>query len=365
MKVCNRCVMDTSAKNIYFDSDGNCNFCNDYIVRLKDNQDFTATPIGQLISDIKRSGEGREYDCIVGVSGGVDSSWVLVKAVELGLNPLAVHMDNGWNSELAQNNISNLVNKLDVDLYTHVIDWEEYRIMMEAFFAANVVDIELLYDNAMLAVNYNIASKFGIKYILCGDNISTEGMAMPEGWNWYKKDKLNILDICKSFGVKKLKTFPTISTFRFVYLTLVKKITWTPILNSIEFNKEDVLSILEREYGYKRYPYKHYESIFTRFYQGYILPNKFAIDKRKLHLSTLVISGQMSREEALEDLKHIAYHSQKELDSDRAYFLKKMVWTEDKLNSYINSPRIEHDRFKNEYKFWCKLKRIHSWLFRK
>lgn len=365
MKVCNRCVMDTSAKNIDFDSEGNCNFCNDYILRLKDNQDFSAVPIDKLVSDIKCTGKGKEYDCIVGVSGGVDSSWVLVKAVELGLKPLAVHMDNGWNSELAQNNIANLVNKLDVDLYTHVIDWEEYRAMMEAFFSSNVVDIELLYDNAMLAVNYNLASKFGIKYILCGDNIATEGMAMPEGWNWYKKDKLNILDICKKFGTTKFDTFPMISTFRYIYLTLVKRVLWMPILNSIEFNKEEVLSVLERDYGYKRYPYKHYESIFTRFYQGYILPNKFSIDKRKLHLSTLVISGQMSREEALQDLEDIAYPTQRDLDNDKAYFLKKMAWSESKLNSYIASPRIEHDEFKNEFQTWQKLKKTYGAVFKK
>src|SRR5215510_469610 len=177
---CTRCVMDTSASDITFDERGVCNYCSEYIERfhgvLNMGQAAREEGLNRFVAQVKAAGIGKLYDCIIGVSGGVDSSWVLVKAVELGLRPLAVHMDNGWNSELAQNNIANLVRGLGVDLYTHVIDWDEYRNLMQAFFDADVIDVELLYDNAMMAVNYDQATRYGLKYILAGSNQSTEGM---------------------------------------------------------------------------------------------------------------------------------------------------------------------------------------------
>ena len=194
--MCNRCVMDTTAADITFDENGVCNYCTEFLSRsghiLNKSPEQRKVELDAFVSKVKADGKGKKYDCIVGVSGGVDSSWVLVKAVELGLRPLAVHMDNGWNSELAQNNIANLIKYLNVDLYTHVIDWQEYRGLMQAFFDADVIDIELLYDNAMLSVNYQKASYYGLKYILSGSNQSYEGMAMPKNWNWLKFDKRNI-----------------------------------------------------------------------------------------------------------------------------------------------------------------------------
>jgi hypothetical protein len=248
------------------------------------------------------------------LSGGVDSSWVLVQAVKYGLRPLAVHLDNGWNSELAQNNIYKLVSILGVDFYTHVIDWDEYRNMMEAFFQSDVIDVELLYDNAMLAVNYQQANKYKIRYILSGTNQSTEGMRIPESWNWYKYDKAGIKNIVKNFTKIKTKTFPFFSTFDFLIYNYFKQIKWVPFLDLFIYNKNNALLHLEDNYGYKRYPYKHYESIFTRFYQGYILPKKFGIDKRKLHLSTLIMTNQLSRDQALSLLNNIPYESTSDLN---------------------------------------------------
>ena len=283
-KQCNRCVMDTTASEIVFDENGNCNFCNTFLKKLDAQNTNKVELKNDLINKIKKDGRGKKYDCIIGVSGGVDSSYVLHLAKEEGLRILAVHMDNGWNSELATNNISNLVNELNIDLYTHVINWEEYRDMMESFFKANVIDIEILYDNSMTAVNFNLAKKYKTKYILSGQNLSTEGMQMPKSWNWLKLDAKNIKAIHKKYGTQKIKTFPLISTMQWIYCEYFKGIKWLPLLDYFEYNKNNALNLLENKYGYKPYPYKHYESVFTRFYQGYILPNKFKVDKRKLHL---------------------------------------------------------------------------------
>lgn len=351
-QICTRCVMDTTANDIIFDETGVCNYCSEFIERSGEllNEDKAAREkkLEKLVAKVRKSGEGKAYDCIVGVSGGVDSSWTLVKVVELGLRPLAVHMDNGWNSELAQNNIANLINTLGVDLYTHVIDWNEYRDLMQAFFEADVIDIELLYDNAMIAVNYQMAAKNQLKYILAGTNQSTEGMEMPSDWNWYKKDKMNIKAIASKFGGIKLDSFPSIDTLGYNWYHKIKGIEWISFLDYVEYHKEFCILNLEKDYGYKRYPYKHYESIFTRFYQGFLLPEKFGVDKRKIHLSTLIMSGQMVREEALSQLQKIPYPSEKELEEDKSYFLKKMGWDKKELESYLIRDRVEHSKYGNE-----------------
>jgi N-acetyl sugar amidotransferase len=348
--------MDTSASNITFDKNGVCNFCSDFLKNfghiINKDQFKSKQKLDQLVSKIKLEGRYKQYDCIVGVSGGVDSSWTLVQVLNLGLRPLVVHMDNGWNSELAQNNISNIIRKLDVDLYTYVIDWEEYRQLMQSFFDADVLDIELLYDNAMLAVNYGQAKKYGIKYILAGSNNATEGLAMPVGWNWFKYDKRNIKSIAKKFGNIKLNTFPAIGTLGYIWNTVFCRIKWVPFLDYQEYNKFEAVEILKRDYDFKPYPFKHYESIFTRFYQGYILPEKFGVDKRRVHLSTLIIAGQISREEASKELIGIPYATMESLIDDKQYFLKKMNWTMNQLVEYISRPEKSHLSYPSEKPLW-------------
>lgn len=353
---CNFCVMDESAPNIIIDESGTCNFCKDFINNAEsvyfDNDDIKSEKLNVLINQIKLNGKNNQYDCIIGVSGGVDSSWVLVEAIKQGLRPLAVHMDNGWNSELAQNNIANLITKLGVDLYTYVIDWEEYRSLMQSFFDADVVDVELLYDNAMLKVNYMLAKKFNVKYILSGMNQSTEGIRMPENWNWFKYDKKQIKCIGNKFNKIKTNSFPAIGTLDYCYYRFYQKIEWLPFLDFLKFEKEAALIILENEYGYKRYPYKHYESIFTRFYQGYLLPKKFKIDKRKLHLSSLIVTKQINRDNAIEILENSPYPSQVDLENDLEYFLKKMNWTQNDLDVYLSRDPKSHNEYDSEFKFW-------------
>jgi N-acetyl sugar amidotransferase len=361
IKICSRCVMDETAKNIQFDENGVCNFCTDFKERYVENQNEKKTfNLDNFIVDLKNKYKNKKYDCVIGLSGGVDSAWVLLQAKKRGLRPIAVHMDNGWNSELAQNNIANLVKNLNVDLYTHVIDWDEYRMFMNAFFDADVVDIELLYDNAMLAVNYKIAAKYGIKHILAGTNMATEGMRTPLGWNWFKYDKKNIINIGKKNRNIKLKTLPAIGTFNYIWYRFILKIKWVPFLNFFDYNKAEALQILEKEYGFKPYPFKHYESIFTRFYQGFILPKKFNIDKRKLHFSTLIVSDQMTREQALNGLEGIAYVSQSDLEKDKQYFIKKMNWTENQLNDYLERPEMPHTNYKSEKNMWNMFFRIYQ-----
>lgn len=354
--------MDESATGIGFDANGICNYCAEFLQRsgglIHEDATIRQTRLDHFISRVKAAGQGKRYDCVIGVSGGVDSSWALVQAVRLGLRPLAVHMDNGWNSELAQNNIANLVQKLNVDLYTHVIDWPEYRALMQAFFDADVVDVELLYDNAMLKVNYQQAVAHGVKFILAGTNEATEGMEIPSTWNWFKLDKKNIMSIAANFSNVKIKTFPSIGVLIYLYYEYFRRVKWISFLNFFPYNKSDVMDQLEYDFGYKRYPYKHYESIFTRFYQGYILPRKFGIDKRRVHLSTLVAAGQMAREAAMENLQSPPYASEAELVQDIQYFLKKIQWTRAQLDEYLFRPEKSHSLYASEKGFWIWLNRV-------
>lgn len=353
--------MDTTAAGIAFDELGQCNYCTNFLKTLGTYQPPTAeqmqTRFDELIGRIKSEGKGKRYDCIVGLSGGADSAYALYLAKKSGLRPLAVHMDNGWDSELAANNIENLVRKLGVDLYTHVINWDEYRRLMQAFFDANVIDVELLYDNAMLAVNYEMADKYGLNWILAGTNTTTEGMPIPENWNWYKFDKRNIVSIASGAGVR-IDTFPAAGTLDLWWKRVVKRIRWVTFLDYINYFKPACLEFLVKELDYRPYPYKHYESIFTRFYQGYILPVKFGIDKRKLHLSTLIISGQLTREKALRMMESTPYPSQEALEEDIEYFLKKMGWTREQLTTYLRAPEVAHHRYGSEWELSKRVNRV-------
>ena len=222
---------------------------------------------------------------------------------------------------------------------------------MQAFFDADVIDIELLYDNAMLKVNYSQALRWRTRAILSGSNQATEGMHMPEGWNWLKIDRKNIKSIGRSQNVK-LGTFPSIGVPDYLFYRSVSRIKWVPFLDFLSYNKEESLNYLERNFEFKRYPYKHYESVFTRFYQGYLLPEKFGIDKRRLHLSNLVVTQQLTRGEALSRLQENPYPSQRDLEMDIKYFLKKMEWDEIDLSNYLGREERSHDEWGSEVGRW-------------
>jgi len=361
---CRRCVMDSTVDDISFNDEGICGYCTEFLTRYHEEIDRLQRnhKLDHLINEIKTKGEKRKYDCIVGLSGGVDSSWTLVRAVQLGLRPLAVHMDNGWNSELAQANIANLVQSLGVDLFTHVIDWEEYRQLMQAFLDSDVVDVELLYDNAMIAVNYRAAMENGVKYILAGTNSATEGMKMPASWNHLKHDGKNIRSIARSSNVKSFTTFPLMTVWRLLAYKSLKRIKWISFLDYGEYNKEAAISELQSNFLFKKYKYKHYESVFTRFYQGYLLPRKFGIDKRINHLSTLICTGQMDRKQAEEILSEDPYPDEVQLNSDITYFCKKMEWSGAMLEQYLSRPARSHFLYESDRNLWNTFKRTASLL---
>lgn len=351
--------MNADAAGFVLDANGHCNYCGALLEQLAAYRPDAAKSLSDrmdsLVDRVRRAGEGRRYDCIVGVSGGADSAYALYLAKRQGLRPLAVHMDNGWNSELAVCNIENLVRKLDVDLVTHVIDWREYRALQQAFFDADVIDVELLYDNAMLAVNYRLARRYGVKAILAGSNTTTEGMRMPANFAWHKFDRKNIHALA-SRGGAPLRSMPTIGIVGRAWHRFVGGIAWIPFLDYVDYDKQRCIDVLVREIGYRPYPYKHYESIFTRFYQGYLLPMKFGVDKRRLHFSSLICSGQMTRAQAVELLRQSPYPNPGDLESDIAYFLKKMGWTQADLDDYLRRPARPHDSYPSEIARYARLR---------
>ena len=365
---CKRCVMDNTAEDFRLNDKGECNYCTEYLRDLKkapsqqNNKDKLFVELLEAIKNsVSKVFKNNGYDCIIGVSGGLDSSYVLAKAVENGLKPLAVHLDNGWNSELSVSNIENLVKKLDIDLYTHVIDWNEFKSLQRAFFKAHVIDIELLTDHAIISLCYKLAAKYNIKYILAGTNVANEGMKMPPKWNHFKWDINNIKDIHNKFGDGlKLKTYPSMSPLKYFYYRFIRRIKWCSFLDYVNFDKNSATKELQEKFSYKPYEKKHYESIFTRFYQGYILPKKFDVDKRKLHYSTLVVSGQMTREAAVADLKLPACDEKQEF-LDKQYVISKLRLNEADFDQYINSKPIPHSAYKSNMfilDLYRKLKKI-------
>lgn len=335
--------MDTSDRDIQFDKRGFCNHCRDHAARLRTLEWDPAVrqrQLEDLVAKMKHAGRNNEYDCIVGVSGGLDSTYVAYKTKQLGLRGLAVHIDNGWNSELAVSNIEKFLSALEMDLYTDVLDWEEFKDLQLSFLKSSVVDCEVPTDHALNAGLFHQAQKRNIKYILSGANYMTEGL-MPNSWACYKLDVRFIRGVHKQFGSLPLKTFNQLTPLKYLYCAYVKGIERVWLLNYFEYNKERVIEELERELGYRYYAAKHYESVYTRFYQGYILPRKFKIDKRRAHLSTLICAGQITRDAALEEMKKDPYPSPEALKQDREFVVKKLGLTDAQFEAIMNVARRE------------------------
>lgn len=340
---CVKCLLSTDDEpSIAFDEVGVCSYC---LVYKKNESRYVKTDgegqreLENVVDQIKASGKNQRYDCVIGLSGGVDSTYLALKAKELGLRPLAVHFDNGWNSELAVKNIENIIGKLEFDLQTFVIDWEEFRDIQLAFLRASVVDIEIVTDHAIAASLYKIAAENNIKYILDGNNYVTESI-LPSSWIHNKRDHINIRAIHDQFGKIPLKKYPLFTSYlKFKYSWL--EIQPVPLLNYFPYNKQLVKEEIGKKLSWRDYGGKHYESIFTRFYQGYILPVKFGIDKRKAHLSNLINSGQITREEALQELSKPIYPPEV-FAQDFEFVLKKLNITEEEFKSIMNLPVKQH-----------------------
>ncbi len=345
MIACQRCVMDSRddpALNIIA---GECSYCRGY--RIVADRDLLSEPessaaLERVLRRIRETGRTRSYDAIMGLSGGVDSSYVAFLAREFGLRVLAVHLDNGWNSEIAARNIQNIVQKLNLDLFTHVIDWTEFRDLQRAYLAASVIDIEAITDHAILATLHRVAADRGIRFILSGTNLATEGI-LPRHWVFNKTDHVNIRAIHDAFGSIPLKTFPLFTTRQKKRVDLLG-IETVSLLNHVPYVKTEAKEIISTALDWRDYGGKHHESVFTRFYQGYILPTKFGVDKRNAHLSSLICSGQLSRDNALLELRKPAYDAG-QLRADRIFVLKKLGYTEEEFDRLMTTPPVPHETY--------------------
>ena len=334
-RICNRCVMDTSDSQIQFDGHGICNHCKSaerILIHMKEQkEDFN---LNQYIDRIKQQGNGKQYDCIIGISGGVDSCYCIYLAKQYGLRPLAVHFDNGWNSELAVQNIRVLLEKLDVDLYTYVVNWQEFRDLQLSFLRASTPDSEIPTDHMIQPILSMVAHKYGIHSVWVGCNQASESI-LPDTWSHGHRDWKYIKAVHDRFGTKKFKTYPHFNRMDMLYFNLYTE--WFSILDYIDYDKEKAKEFLMKEFGWRDYGGKHYESFYTKFYQTYILPIKFGFDKRRMHCSSLIMAGQMTRDEALRILDTPAY-DKATIERDIDYFTEKMEISREEFDRIMGVP---------------------------
>jgi N-acetyl sugar amidotransferase len=300
-----------------------------------------------IVGEIKRAGRGREYDCIIGVSGGVDSTYVAYLVHELGLRALAVHFDNGWDSELAVKNIEHVLKKLDIDLFTYVVDWPEFRDLQLAFLRASTPDGEVPTDHAISALLWREASRRGIRYIISGMNFTTESISVPD-WAYGHSDWRYIRDVHRRFGTTQLRSYPHFGLAYLFYVNAIRRVRTVSILNYVDYHKEEAMALLQEKLGWRYYGGKHHESIYTRFYQGYVLPRKFGIDKRYGHLSDLINAGQMTREAALQEVSTPPYPEELQ-QQDLAYVTKKLGLTADQFEEIMGARRKSFRDYRNSF----------------
>ena len=361
-RICTYCIMDTSDPLIDFDKDGRCNHCTGYQVRSKLELHIGTSSKDQLaaiVEKIKRDGRNKDYDCIVGLSGGVDSTYVAYQASKLGLRPLAVHLDNGWDSELAVSNVEKTVTRLGIDLHSWVLDWEEFKDLHLAFLKSSVINSEIPTDHAIRAAVYHTATREGIRYILSGENIATEAI-LPLSWGYDARDWRHIKGIHNRFGTRSLTSYPHLTLLHWGYYFLIKGLKLLPLLSYLDYDDESAKDLLLQDLGWKDYGGKHYESIYTRFFQGYILPRKFNIDKRRAHLSTKICSGQISRDQALTDIDSNPYDLKLQQE-DRNFVIKKLGLSEADFEDIMNMEPRDFSDYPNNH-FWITNLRILSKL---
>lgn len=351
-QICANCVMDTSDSQIEFDENGVCDHCRGFKTHVEPN--WHPDAVGEkmfagVVEKIKNDGKGRDFDCILGMSGGLDSSFLLHKAVkDFGLRPLVFHVDGGWNTDIAVSNIQALVEKLGLDLYTEVINWNEMRDFQLAFFKSGVPHIDIPQDHAFIATLYNFADKHKIKYILNGGNISTECVRNPLEWLYYGTDMRQLKDIKNKFGTVPMKTYPFSSVLRHkFYLRYVRGVQVVKPLDWMPYTKEMARDLLSELYGWKPYPQKHFESRFTRFYEGYWLPERFGYDTRRVQFSSLILTGQMSRDDALKALQSPAYDPDT-IEHEFDYIARKLGISSDELRGYFTMPKKSYADYKNQ-----------------
>jgi len=351
-QLCRKTVMDTSDPSVFFDVNGLCNYCLDFEKTIRPNWHTGPSGIEKLqilIDKVKATGKGKEFDCILGLSGGADSSYMLHKVVvEFGLRPLVFHVDGGWNSEIATSNIHSLIDKLGLDLYTEVINWEEMKDFQLAMFKSGVPGLDVPQDLAFIGVLYKFAEKYKINYILNGGNISTECVPTPKSYYYYGTDLVYVRDILRRYTTNPMLTYPFSSAvYHKIWLRYFRGVRILKPLNYLSYVKQNAMAELEEIYGWKPYPQKHFESRFTRFYEGYWLPTRFGYDVRRRDFSSLILTGQMNREEALEHLK------EPPLDPTLAehefnYIATKLGISVDELRGYHQMPKKYYWDYRNQ-----------------
>ncbi len=350
-QICNNCVMDTSDSKINFDTRGLCDYCNNFYTNIVPNWHTDETgreQLSKITEKIKQEGRKKAYDCLIGVSGGIDSSYLMYLAkAKLGLRPLILHVDAGWNTQEAVNNIEKLIDALNLDLHTEVIDWKEMQDLQLAYFRAQVPTLDTPQDHAFFASLYNFAAKHQFKYILTGANYSTECIREPLEWNYHTSDLRQLKDIHNRFGTRPLKTFPLSDIFTYkIYFRFVKGIRVIKPLNYVPYLKDAAIRELSERFGWQKYPHKHYESRFTRFYEGFWLPKKFGFDKRRAHFSSLILTGQMDRSEALKRISEPAY-DEETICHDFEYIASKLGIAVEELRDLMDAPNKSYRDYKN------------------
>ncbi len=334
--------MDTSDPEIAFDELGVCNHCRAATVSLS-SKPYSLQPgdkqrqLLALVSELKRRGGGRRYDCIIGLSGGVDSSYVAVKVKELGLRPLAVHLDNGWDSELAVQNIENICRRLNIDLYTEVLDWEEFRDLQLSFLKASTPDCEIPSDHAIVAILYRIARSQRVRAVVAGTNRASESI-LPAAWSQGHEDWKYIRSLQRMYGTRQLKTYPHRGIVLCLWHRFTKAIEWIHILDYLDYDREAAKQILASKVGWRDYGRKHGESNYTRIYQEHILPKKFGFDKRRAHYSSLIVAGQLSRDQALRLLEQPLYSEAAKLEEDIGYLTNKLQISREEFSRILEMP---------------------------
>ena len=350
-QTCKTCVMDTTDPGITFDEYGVCDHCRGFDLWIRpewNNEVHETDQIQRIAEQIRIAGKNADFDCLLGLSGGLDSSYLLHVAVkELGLRPLVFHVDGGWNSNIAVSNIEAMINELNLDLFTAVINWEEMRDLQLAFFKSGVSHLDVPQDHAFIATLYHFALKHKVKYILNGGNISTEGVRNPLSWLYYGSDIRQIRDIHTKFGERKLIDFPLTNVlWHKIYLRYIQGIKVVKPLNYVNFTKDKAIKLLEADYGWTSYPQKHFESRFTRFFEGYWLPSRFGYDTRKVQFSSLILTGQMLREDALKKLREPAL-TPLEVRNEKEFVASKLRISVDALEAFERLPKSTYRDFKS------------------
>ncbi|WP_312920198.1 N-acetyl sugar amidotransferase [Stutzerimonas nitrititolerans] len=352
-KICKSCVMDTSDSRIQFDDRGVCDYCNNFSSEISPSwhpNERGASELAALAAKIRKQGEGKDFDCIIGLSGGLDSSYAAYVAKEkMGLRPLLFHVDAGWNTDQAVGNIEKLVDGLGLDLYTEVINWEEMKDLQVAFLRSQIADQDLPQDAAFFSALYKFARQHKIKYVLTGANYSTECCREPEEWGGYPGiDKMLFNDIHKQFGKRPLKTFPLVDimTYKILYQRVLGMEIVKP-LNLVPYVKKDAEAELERRFGWQKFKHKHHESRFTRFYEDYWMPRKFGYEKRRAHFSSLIMTGQMTRDEALERIAKPEMDEQF-LKTEFEFVANKLGLSVDELQAIFDGENKTYLDYKNK-----------------